>query len=226
MSRRKSKRLPPERRISDILSFSHDVFREYGYEDASMAEIARRADITEGSIYRYFDNKNDLLIKVMEKWYTSRLSDYRIQLEGISGVQNRLRYMIWLHLKTVHDEPMLCRIMFKHLRDDQDYRSTIVYELNRQYTRSTVDVIREGIDSGEFRTDLPLRLLRDLIFGCIEHQVWAYLRNEGDFDPEKLADEIISLLIKGISTTSSTSEPLSKPLIRRLELAIERLEQQ
>lgn len=226
MTRKSSSRLSPEQRVADIMAAAHDVLRENGYDVTSMSDIAKRANIVEGSIYRFFENKRDLLIKVMENWYSSSLSDYKRQLAGISGTQNRLRYMIWRHLKTIHDEPMLCRIMFQYLREDPGYRSTIVYELNRQYTNSTLDIIREGIESGEFRSDLPLGLTRDLIYGGIEHRIWAYLRNEGDFDPGRTADEIVSLLVHGISVASPTSENLPEPLIRRLEQAVERLERQ
>lgn len=208
------------------MAAAHNVLRENGYEVTSMSDIASRANIVEGSIYRFFENKRDLLIKVMENWYSSSLSDYKRQLAGISGTKNRLRYMMWRHLKTIHDEPMLCRIMFQHLREDPGYRSTIVYELNRQYTNSTLDIIREGIENGEFRSDIPLGLARDLIYGGIEHRSWAYLRNEGDFDPGKTADEIVSLLAHGISAPRPAGGELSEPLVQRLEQAVERLERQ
>lgn len=208
------------------MAAAHNVLRENGYEVTSMSDIASRANIVEGSIYRFFENKRDLLIKVMENWYSSSLSDYKRQLAGISGTKNRLRYMMWRHLKTLHDEPVLCRIMFQHLREDPGYRSTIIYELNRQYTNSTLDIIREGIANGEFRSDIPLGLARDLIYGGIEHRSWAYLRNEGDFDPGKTADEIVSLLAHGISAAPPAGGGLSEPLVQRLEQAVERLERQ
>ena len=136
------------------------------------------------ALYRYFENKRDLLVKVIEDWYEAMLSDYDQQLSGISGTRNRLRYMIWRHLVTVHEEPALCHLMFQIIRSGSDYSTTAVHDLNRKYTHRTLDIVREGIDAGELRGDIPLRLVRDMIYGCVEHRTWAYLRGEGDFDFE------------------------------------------
>lgn len=222
-SRRQVFRLSKERRVADIMAAARSVFREKGYEDAPLSDIAERANVVEGSIYRYFENKRDLLVKVIEDWYESMLADYDQQLSGIKGTHNRLRYMIWRHLKTIHDEPALCNLMFQFLRTGKDYSHTGVYGLNRQYTRRTLDIINEGIDAGELRSDVSLRLVRDMIYGCVEHRTWAYLRGEGDFDPDAMADEIVELVLSGLLKRRSAEEP-SPDLAGRMERAVERLE--
>ena len=54
-----------ERRIAarqeQILEAAATVFSQYGYERATTREIAEAADISEGTLYNYFDNKFDLL---------------------------------------------------------------------------------------------------------------------------------------------------------------------
>jgi AcrR family transcriptional regulator len=223
--RRQAVRLPREQRVAEIMQAARAVFVEKGYEDALLSDIAQRADVVEGSIYRYFANKRDLLVKVVEDWYEAMLSDYDQQLSGISGTRNRLRYMIWRHLTTVHDEPALCHLMFQIIRSGPDYSTTAVRELNRKYTRRTLDIVREGIDAGELRDDIPLRLVRDMIYGCVEHRTWAYLRGEGDFDPNHIADAIVDLVLGGLEKISArTAEPGSRKLALRLELAVARLE--
>ena len=217
-------RLSRERRIADIMAAARDVFRERGYEEAPLADIAERANVVEGSIYRYFDNKRDLLVKVIEDWYEGMLADYDQQLAGLTGTRNRLRFMIWRHLKTVHDEPSLCHLMFQFLRTGQDYSHTAVYELNRQYTRRTLDIINEGIAADELRSDVPLRLVRDMIYGCTEHHTWAYLRGEGTFDPDEVADGIVDLVLTGLQKPKAPALDASTALAERLERVADRLE--
>jgi AcrR family transcriptional regulator len=220
-TRRQVFRLSRERRVSDIMAAARSVFREKGYEDAPMSDIAVRANVVEGSIYRYFENKRDLLVKVIEDWYETMLADYDEQLAGIGGTRNRLRFMIWRHLKTIHDEPALCNLMFQFLRTGKDYSHTAVYELNRQYTRRTLDIIQEGIAAGELRSDVALRLVRDMIYGCVEHHTWAYLRGEGQFDPDAAADAVVDLVLSGLQIR----KPMQSPdLAERLERAVDRLE--
>lgn len=222
-ARRQVFRLSKERRVADIMAAARSVFREKGYEDAPLSDIAERANVVEGSIYRYFENKRDLLVKVIEDWYEGMLADYDQQLSGIAGTRNRLRYMIWRHLKTVHDEPALCNLMFQFLRTGRDYSQTAVYELNRQYTRRTLDIVKEGIAAGELRDDVSLGLVRDMIYGCVEHRTWAYLRGEGNFDPDTTADAIVELVLSGLQKRR-TEAPPEGGLADRIEKAVERLE--
>jgi TetR/AcrR family fatty acid metabolism transcriptional regulator len=85
--------------------------------------------------------------------------------------------------------------------------------------------VREGIDAGELRGDIPLRLVRDMIYGCVEHRTWAYLRGEGEFDPNHTADAIVDLVLRGLEQASAkTVEPGGPTLALRLEEAVERLE--
>lgn len=221
-ARRQVFRLSRERRVADIMRAARSVFREKGYEDAPLSDIAERANVVEGSIYRYFENKRDLLVKVIEDWYESMLADYDQQLSGIQGTRNRLRFMIWRHLKTIHEEPALCNLMFQFLRTGNDYSQTAVYELNRQYTRRTLDIIKEGIDAGELREDVPLRLVRDMIYGCVEHRTWAYLRGEGNFDPDATADAVVDLVLSGLQKRRPTE--MGPDLAERIEIAVARLE--
>ena len=220
-ARRQVFRLSRERRVADIMAAARAVFRERGYEDAPLSEIAERANVVEGSIYRYFDNKRDLLVKVIEDWYEGMLTDYEQQLSGISGTRNRLRYMIWRHLTTIHEEPALCNLMFQFLRTGADYSHTAVFQLNRQYTRQTLAIVNDGIAAGELRDDPPLRLVRDMIYGCIEHHTWAYLRGEGDFDTDATADAIVDLIVNGMQKKQAALQP---DLALRIEKAVERLE--
>lgn len=223
--RRQVFRLSREKRIADIMQAARDVFREKGYEDALVSDIAMRADIVEGSIYRYFSNKRDLLVKVIEDWYETMLSNYDQQLAGIKGTRNRLRFMIWRHLVAVHDEPALSYLMLHYLRSGSDYSSTAVYDLNRKYTRRTLDIVREGIESGELRPDIPLRLVRDMIYGCVEHRTWAYLRGEGDFDPSQTADAIVDLMLSGLQPQGGASLTVTDAsLVQRLERVADQLE--
>jgi TetR/AcrR family transcriptional regulator, fatty acid metabolism regulator protein len=54
---------------------AREVFEEKGYDGALISDIAERAQVVEGTIYRYFENKRALLTSVVERWYAGMLSD-------------------------------------------------------------------------------------------------------------------------------------------------------
>ena len=58
-------RADAQRNYQRILAAAHDVFVERG-SDATMEEVARRADVGVGTLYRHFPNREDLLVAVMQ----------------------------------------------------------------------------------------------------------------------------------------------------------------
>jgi len=205
-SRQAVVRLPREERISQILAAATDEFRAAGFDGASMSAIANRAGIVEGSIYRFFTNKAELLTRCIEVWYEEMLAHYAAELARISGTREQLRFMIWQHLKTVQNEPEMSRLMFNLVRGSAAYRTTEVYRLNSLYTARTVEIVRKGIDAGELRSDLNLRLVRDLIYGGVEHRVWNFLWGDGLLDPNEVAESMIDLVFSGINTSATITQ--------------------
>jgi TetR/AcrR family transcriptional regulator, fatty acid metabolism regulator protein len=222
-ARRQVNRLPPERRISDIMIAARAVFAEKGYSDALVSDIAERAGVVEGSIYRYFTNKRDLLVRVVEHWYEEMLEEDDSLFRSVRGTWNRMRFIIHHHLTSIRREPSLSRLVFLELRPDPDYRKTRLYQLNQAYTHRIVDVLREAAATGEIRADVSPSLVRDMIYGCIEHRTWAFLRNEGDFEIDKTADSITDIIYRGLVAQPAAQEPSTEALAR-LEQVTERLE--
>jgi len=193
------RRLSKEVREAELLDAAAEVFRAKGYHEASSAEIAERAGVVEGTIYRYFSTKRELLIQVVERAYEQAIADFEVQLQGISGTWNRLRFLIWRHLRTIEEDPALARLVTFDIKADPDYRSMRVFELNKAYTRRTVEIIEKAIRSGEFVADVPIPVIRDMIYGCIDHQTWSYVRGEGGFDVNASADYITHLIYRGLA---------------------------
>jgi len=230
MKKKRHSRLPREQRMQEIMQVAAQVFRDKGYSEALTAQIAARAGVVEGTIYRYFPGKRDLLIRVVEQWYERILADYDQQLQVLQGTRARLRFLIWRHLTVIHNEPGMCRLIFNQLRAWPEYRRTTVFDLTREYTRRTLEILQQAIDAGEFRTDLPLRIVRDMIYGGVEHHTWVYLRGEGDFSPDAAADAMTELVYRGLACEQPASAqhlpqpPPAEITLRRLEAVARRLE--
>ncbi len=218
-TRRRAKRLSPEQRTSDIEKAARQIFSERDYDDVSIAEIAAEANVAEGTIYKYFENKRDLMIKVLEHWYQSMISDYIEHVDAIQGAQNKIRYIIWRHLKSLKENADLCRLSYSGLKNTAEYFDSSIYEYNREYTKVFVDACREGIASGELRQDLPIPLLRDLVFGGVDHIIVGFLFNQRDFDVNTSTEQIVGLLFKGIETRADLETKKVESLEQLSDLA-------
>lgn len=222
-TRRRVNRLPAERRILDIMLAARAVFTEKGYNDALISDIAERAGVVEGSIYRFFTNKRDLLVRVVEHWYEEMLARDDEQFASVRGTWNRIRFIVHHHLMSIRREPALSRLVFQELRPDPSYRKTRLFQLNQTYTHRLIEVIKSAAAQGELRDDVPPSLVRDMVYGCIEHRTWAFLRNEGGFEIDKTADGIADIIYRGLAVQGQASDPVSDALAR-IEQAAARLE--
>ncbi len=221
LARTHAPRLERGQRVNEILTMARDVFCERGYENAAVSEIAARLGVVEGTIYKYFDTKRELLLKVLERWYDEMFGDYARDLAGITGTRQRLRFLIWRHLRTVKVSPLLCRLMFREFRAGQDYPGSHLHDMNRRYTQFLIEMIQEGVRAGEFRSDLSLLLLRDMVYGGIEHHTWNYICGRGDLDIDAIAEQITTVLCEGIAVPAE--RPLSAE-VRRLSQRVARME--
>src|ERR1700761_4786252 len=141
---RRVSRLPAERRILDIMTAARAVFTEKGYNDALIADIAERAGVVEGSIYRFFTNKRDLLVRVVEHWYEDMIAGDDEHFASVRGTWNRIRFIAHHHLSTIRREPALCRLVFQELRPDPAYRQTRLFALNQAYTHRIIEVVKDA----------------------------------------------------------------------------------
>ena len=154
-------------------------------------------------MFKYFPTKRELLLSVLQRWYDEMFGDYTRDLAKVTGARARLRMVVSQHLRSIRESPQLCRVMFREVRAGDDYKGSAVHAMNKRYTGLLLQVVNEGIASGEFRGDIPPALLRDMVYGGIEHHAWMFLTRRGALDAERTADQIVSVLMEGISTGKS-----------------------
>ncbi len=220
--RTRAPRLGREQRVAEILNAAREVFSERGYQDSAMSEIAARVGVVEGAVYKYFDSKRELLLKVLECWYQDMFGDYARDLRGVNGARERLQLLIWRHLRSVREYPELCRLMFLEVRAERGYRGSVLHAMNRRYTRFLTGVLAEGVEAGEFRSDLPIPLLRDLVYGGIEHHSWNYLCGRGELGIDRIAQQITRVLCDGIGAREKPDMQREMQRLSRIASRIER----
>jgi len=218
-----TRRLPRDQRVATILQGAREILRERGYEQFLTAEVAERCGISEGTIYKYFATKRDLLIQVAEGWFEEFLT-----AEAPPSVQrpirDRLFHVIWNNLSLVRRQPTLSRFVLMELRPDPNFRAMRIYEINKRIAEKVMEVIRDGVARGDLRGDISLKLIRDMIFGAIEHQTWAFLRGEGDFSVEDSAEGITDVVLRGIAARPAAAQTDWDSTLARIEKVATRLE--
>ncbi len=220
-------RRPRAEREAEILASARAVFSERGYGDAAVAEIATRSGVVEGTVYSYFETKRALLIAVMKLFFEELIMDTESGLAAVRGTENRLRFVIRRHLETFTSDLGLCRVVIREARPDVALYDEAILDLNRRYTGIALRVLEEGLAAGDLRSDIVPSVIRDLIYGGIEHAVWRFLFSDGELEIALLADQLADAVLGGILTQSAhATDTHQEDTVRRLERAVERLEAQ
>jgi AcrR family transcriptional regulator len=192
-------------RYDSILQAAKHVFAERGYADASIGDIARRAGVSDGLVYRYFANKRDLLYHVLRVFYERLIKDLEETVLRESGFEARLRSLIRGHMDVFVADAALCRLFISEVRVASDYQDSPIQDLNRLYTSILIRIVDTAQGAGEIRRDINPRLLRDVIFGAIEHWAWRLLSGRGELDAAATARELTTLLVHGAATRQASA---------------------
>lgn len=226
VKRGRASRMSPVERTAAIMDAARQVFVEKGFSDTTIAEIAGRAGVVEGNIYRYFSNKRELMFRVAETWLDELISDGAAHLASISGARNRLRFVIHRHFLTIKSDPDLSRLAWEHLRPDPDYQSSQLYKLHKRYVSIVPEIVSEGVASGEFSSSTDARFVRALVYGSIEHLVWGYLHRGEKFDAESMTNALAKTILQGILHRVDCDDYpcTTESQLTRLESAVEKLE--
>lgn len=200
-------RLRPDERIAELVAAARALLADVGYERFLPAEVARRCGVSEATVYRYFPTRRDLLVRVAEDWFDEVLVALEPGVSTPSTTRERLRHVVRHAVEVVRREPTLTRYILNELRPDPGFRGTSIHRLNRRFTGIVTGVLRDGVARGDLRDDVGVELLRDMVFGAIEHQAWAYLRGEGGFSAEHTTEGITTVIYRGMAVHRPADEP-------------------
>lgn len=168
------------------------------FQAITTAEIARKAGVTEALIYKYFEDKRGLLHQVLKEYLEEFLIQFQRDLKGIKGVLNKLRKLIWSHIHVYANNRVFARILFVEVRNHLDYYKSETYELVKQYSKILLDLIEEGVREGEIRDDIPPKLIRQVIFGSIEHVCLTGVIFKREISPDDLTEDLCKFIFSGI----------------------------
>lgn len=182
-------------RIVDIVRVGREVFSDRGYDAATTTEIAERLGISEATIFTYFSGKRDLCVRVVEDWYDEIVAQIDEGMPHDKPVRAQFAFVVRAHLRLFLVQGTgLCALVLSEGRAKGQPLGDKLVPLQRRYTAPLMDLLARGQASGELRGDVPLRLLRSLIYGPMEHILWEAIVAQRPIDIDAAADELITVL--------------------------------
>lgn len=178
-----------------ILISAIKIIGEKGYQNATIAEIAKDAGIGDATIYEYFKNKEDVLLSIPVEITKELIPQINDHMMGIKGAFNKLRKFIWWWLNYIEKNPGYGSIVLLELKTSKTYVSNEAYQAARNFYKIVLDIIKEGQEEGSIKKEINIFLARSLCVGAIEHIVIRWLLKDRKYSLTQYADDLTDLLI-------------------------------
>lgn len=189
-----------------IITSAIKIFGEKGFQNATIAEIAKDAGIGDATIYEYFKSKEDMLLKIPVEITKELIPQINEHMMGIKGAFNKLRKFIWWYINFLEKNPGYGSIVLLELKTSKAYISTEAYQSARNFYQIILDIIKEGQEEGLIKKEINIYLARSICVGAIEHIIIRWLLKDRKYSPTQYADELADLLIDSFKVTDGRSD--------------------
>ena len=197
-------------RRKQILDAAKRVFHTRGFSSATVEDIAKATGLLKGSLYCYFESKEDIFAQIIREPVEEclrRITEIRdSDLKWDEKINNALK----MHLNVWHAYygavfTALCEFYIDVNSGVGEY----IVDLFEQYKVIILDIIHQGIDSGEVSNELdPVIMFYSLLGMCSWMYKW-YLPG-GRLPVETIADQFAKIFIDGVKTRPLLTKSASR----------------
>ena len=170
------------------------LFAERGFHGTSMDALAQGFGVQKGSLYSLVGSKQELLFEAMREGARA----FHAALDAVpedAPATERVRSALRGHLRVVAEQLDVATVFTREWRYlEGEHRDEIVAE-RRRYEERWRALFREGVESGDLRTDLDAGAATLLVLSAAN---WAYTWLEPGRDTDELADRFMAILVDGI----------------------------
>jgi TetR/AcrR family fatty acid metabolism transcriptional regulator len=185
-----------------ILDAAVRVFAKKGFHATRVSEVAKAAGVADGTIYLYFQSKDDLLVSLFEHRIERLLTYMDTELPRVASATYKLQRVIELQLGLLEGERDLAEVVTVILRQSTKLMKEYAAPKFTAYFDAIAKVIAEGQASGELRADISPHLAARAIFGALDAitMTWAL----GKAEPgglSRASGQVVELVLRGLSST-------------------------
>ena len=189
----------PASKRERILRAATDVFAKTGYFNAKVSDIARAADVADGTIYLYFGGKEDLLTNIFREHTRNYLQSLERDLMSARRAEERIRRAIGHHLETLGRDRALAIVAQVELRHSLKFMALLSHQEVADYLNILRGIVEQGQKEGAFRRNLNPQLVAKSIFGILDEMVTSWILSDKEYQLADQSDAVADLILDGLS---------------------------
>lgn len=189
-----------EERTQQILDAAMVVFAQSGFHNARMDDIAEEAGVSKGTLYWYFDSKDDIILGILDRLFDVELDDLQAMLQADGSAYERLLTFAQYFVEEAQKMSELLPIAYEFYAVAS--RREPVQEFFRTYFSAYRDgliaLIRQGIERGELREDTEPDDVALTIMAFFEGIMLLWVTDAAAIDLEAQVSASMELLLDNI----------------------------
>jgi len=192
-------------RHGEIVAAALELFVERGYEATKLADVARRAGVTKGTLYLYFDSKEALFKAVVRETIVPVIAQGEVTAQSFTGsARDLFERLVREYWRLVGETSIssIPRLMIAEAGNFPELARFYYEEVVTRGHRLMAGVLERGIKAGEFR---PVNLavatklaMSPLMHAVVARKSFSACMPEG-FDVASYLDTHIDLYLHGIA---------------------------
>ncbi|MDY0359864.1 MAG: TetR/AcrR family transcriptional regulator [Desulforegulaceae bacterium] len=187
-----------EGKYSIILDSAVKVFAEFGVENSTVSKIAAKAGVADGTIYLYFKNKKDILIKFADDRGEKIFRKFEEAVNSGKDSKEKLFNLIYSHIENFSKNKDLAVVYQCELSKIHGCQPKI-RELSIRYRQMLKDIFLLGQSEGRVSKNVDLDFIKDLVSGSINEIINTYIVKENkNIDILEASGKLVDFIFKGL----------------------------
>jgi len=182
-----------------IVDAAIEVFAQKGFNGAKIADVARLAGVADGTVYIYFENKDDLLMQAMQELITEKLIKIKKRVAKETCARERLYKFFELHIDMFTKNPSVARFMVVELRQSKDFYTRYPsFTPLTEYFSYVQNLVMDAIEEGQVIKVNP-HTLTCMIMGTMDFVLMQWSLSQEKISLRQIVPEIREIFHNGLA---------------------------
>ena len=187
-------------RRQEIVNAARKIISSRGIENLTVRKIADELRVTDGSLYRHFKSKKEIISILIDDIEKTLLITIEEAAKESAKPLRKLSDIFISHLSYAEQRKGITFIVINETLNlkDKSLRRKMFGVINK-YLKRIKAILAEGVDSGIFRKDLDITTASIAFFGMVQSivTIWALSGSKHSLRKDRL-DELFSVYTKGV----------------------------
>ncbi len=188
-------------RRAEILEQAEKIFASKGFYNVTMAEIANVSGFSIGSLYQFFEGKENLYCSMLSEKLDLMHEQVREKVKATSGIAEKIEMIIAAHFQFVENNADFCKLF---IRGENAAPSEVMTSLRQkiidgysQHLTFIENELKSGIKSG-FLRPFPARDVASVLFGLIRFSAVDWMLFPAKTSLSSRKDFILEVFLRGL----------------------------